>query len=121
MKKVIIAMIAIPVTIILIFVSYVCIWGGKPQIENFKEVSADYEIVAQLALDSYSKLKPYDSYPENECIIIDIYDGTLNCESLDLSLTEEAASAVLTAGERFGFLMVYEDAVFFCRDETNYY
>ena len=28
---------------------------------------------------------------------------------------------VLTARKKFGFLRVYEDAVFFCRDETGYY
>ncbi|MBR4973367.1 MAG: hypothetical protein IKY45_02750, partial [Clostridia bacterium] len=107
--------------LILSLVSYFYIWGGKPYITNFDKVTDDYELVAQFALNSYSELKPDDSYPENESIIIDIYYDNLKHNDSNLSLTDEEKRAVLMVRERFGYLRVYEDAVFFCRDETGYY
>lgn len=121
MKKTILIIISVVLVMILSTVAYFYIWGGKPYIENFEHVSADYEIVAQLALDSYSKLKPYDSYPENESIIIDIYYDNLKHNDSNLPLTDEDKSAVLSTGKKFGYLRVYKDAVFFCKDETGYY
>lgn len=121
MKKAILITVSVIFALILSVVAYFYIWGGKPRIENFAEVSEDYEIVAQLALDSYGELKPYDSYPENESIIIYIYDDNLKHNDSVLPLTDEDKSAVLTAGKKFGYLRVYKDAVFFCRDETGYY
>ena len=119
--KVIIITVTIVLTVILGFVSYFFVWGGKPYIENFEEVSADYKTVAQLVLNSYSELIPYDSYPENELIIVDIHKDNLKCDDYVFSLTDEQKKAVLTAGKKFGYLAVYKDAVFFRIDETGYY
>lgn len=125
MKKVLLIIVSVILSLILSLVlsvvAHFYIWGGKPYIKNFEQVSTDYEIVAQLALNSYSQLKPYDSNPENESIIIDIYYDNLQHNSSNLPLTDEYKSAVLTAGKKFGYLRVYKDAVFFCRDETGYY
>lgn len=121
MKKAILITALAVLALVVSLVAYFHIWGGEPYIEDFEEVSDDYEIVAQLALNSYNELKPHDSYPENEFIIIDIYYDSLKCDDFGLSLTDEEKNAVLTARKKFGFLRVYEDAVFFCRDETGYY
>lgn len=119
--KGIIITVSILSAVILGFVSYFFVWGGKPYIENFEEVSNDYETVAQLVLNSYSELIPYDSYPENELIIVDINKDILKCDDYVFSLTDEQKKAVLTVGKKFGYLSVYEDAVFFRVDETGYY
>lgn len=121
MKKNILIIISIILVLILSIIAYFYICGGKPYIENFEHVSTDYEIVAQLALVSYNKLKPYDSYPENELIIVNIKKDTLECSNYCLALTDEQKKAVLTVGEKFNYLVVYEDAVFFHIDETGYY
>ncbi len=121
MKKAILIMGMIVLALVLSLVAYFYIWGGKPYITNFDEVSDDYELVAKLALNSYSELKPNDSYPENESIVIDIYYDDLKHNNSRLYLTDEEKSAVLMVGKRFGYLRVYADAVFFCRDETGYY
>lgn len=119
--KIRILIVSVVLLLILSVVSYFYIWGGKPHIENFAEISDDYEIVAQLALDSYNELKPYDSYPENELIIVDINENNLECDNYCLSLTDEQKKAVVTIGKKFNYLAVYEDAVFFRVDETGYY
>ncbi len=121
MKKFVLIYASVILLLILSVVAYFYIWGGKPYIENFEQVSADYEMVAQLALDSYSDLKPYDSSPENEWIIIYISHDNLKHNDADLPLTDEEKSAVLSAGKKFCYLRVYKDAVFFCEDETGYY
>ena len=121
MKKNILIIVSIILVLILSIVAYFYIWGGKPHIENFEHVSADYEIVAQLTLNSYNKLKPYDSYPENELIIVNIKEDTLECSNYCLALTDEQKKAILTVSEKFNYLAVYEDAVFFRIDETGYY
>lgn len=121
MKKKLLIIIAIVLVLILSAIAYFFIWGGKPQIEDFEQVSADYEIVAQRALESYNELRPYDAYPENELIIVDIHEENLECDNYCLSLTDEQKKAVLTVGKKFNYLAVYEDAVFFRVDETGYY
>ncbi len=121
MKKIILIIISLILLLILSTVAYFYVWGGKPQVQDFSEVSADYELVAQLALDSYDELKHYDDYPENESIIIIFYDDNLKYNDSILPLTEEQQKAVQIAGEKFGYLRVYKDAVFFCEDETGYY
>ncbi len=121
MKKTILIIVSVIFVLILSTVTYFYIWGGKSQIENFEQVSADYEIVAQLTLDTYNELRPYDSYPENELIIVDINEENLECNYYCLSLTDEQKKAVITVGEKFNYLAVYEDAVFFRVDETGYY
>lgn len=116
MKKVILIVVPAILLLVLSVVAYFYIWGGKPQIENFEQVSANYEIVAQLSLNTYSELSPEDEY-----IIINIYDGNFQYNNSNLSLTEAQQNAVRTAGENFDYLRVCKDAVFFCEDETGYY
>lgn len=116
MKKVILIVVPAILLLVLSVVAYFYFWGGKPQIENFEQVSADYEIVAQLALNTYSELSPEDEY-----IIINIYDGNFQYNNSNLSLTEVQQNAVRIASENFDYLRVCKDAVFFCEDETGYY
>lgn len=111
---------AISVTLMLTVsvASYLIIWGGKPEIENFDKICDDYEIVAQLALNTYAELSP-----EDEHITIHIYDGNLQIHDSDsnLPLTEEQKNAVQIIDKKFSHLHVYKNAVFFWRDETGYY
>ncbi len=121
MKKAIVIVASCFLAFVLSVVTYFYIWGGEPEIQDFEEVADDYQIIAQLALNSYDELKPYDTYPENEFIVIDLYYGNLQHNDSVLPLTEEEKNAALTTEKRFGFLRVCKDAVFFCRDETGYY
>ncbi len=116
MKKTALIMISVIWVLVISVVAYVYIWGGKPQIENFAEVSGDYTVVAKLALDTYSKTSP-----EEEYITVFLYDGSFRYENSELLLTEEQKNAVLTASKDFDCLSVYQDAVFFREDETGYY
>lgn len=116
MKKTLLIIISVVLVLTISVTSYFLIWGGKPQIENFDEISHDYEIVAQLALNTYAERST-----EEEYIIIDIYDRNLECNDSNLPLTEEQQNAVQIADKKFGYLRVYKNAVFFCRDETGYY
>ena len=116
MKKKVLIIIAIVLVLILSVVAYFYIWGGKPKIENFEEVSNDYEIVAQLALNTYTKLSPEDKY-----IIINIHNCDFKYDKSNLPLTEAQQNAVRIASEKFDYLRVCKDAVFFCEDETGYY
>ena len=90
--------------------------GSTPRIENFDEVSEKYEAVAQIAFDTYK-----DCADGQERICIDTYDGKLIYDGTVIALDEESAEAVKAAGEEFDYLYVYENAVFFCEDETGYY
>lgn len=116
MKKTLLIIVSVVLALIFSVVAYFYIWGGKPYIENFDEISDDYEIVAQLALNTYAELSP-----EEEYIIIHIYDDNLVYNDSNLPLTEEQQNAVQIAGKKFGYLRVCKDAVFFWRDETGYY
>ncbi len=120
MKKVILIIVSVIFLLVLSVVAYfyICFYilGGKPQIKNFAEVSNDYEIVAQLALNTYSELSPEDEY-----IIIDIYDYSFKYNKSNLPLTEAQQNAVRIASKKFQYLLVCKDAVFFCKDETGYY
>ena len=109
-------MISVIWVLVISVVAYVYIWGGKPQIENFAEVSGDYAVVAKLALDTYSEISP-----EEEYITVFLYDGSFRYENSELPLTEEQKNAVLAASENFDCLSIYKDAVFFREDETGYY
>ena len=121
MKKTTLFIVSAVLILILSTIAYFYIWGGKPYIENFEQVSEDYEIVALLTLYSYNELIPYDSYPENELIIVDIDEENLKCSDYIFSLTDEQKKAVITVGKKFNYLAVYKDAVFFREDETGYY
>ncbi len=116
MKKTILIIVSVALALILSLIAYFYIWGGKPYIENFEEVSDDYETVAHLALNTYSEHSCKEEY-----IIINIYDGNFKYNNLNLPLTEAQQYAVRIAGEEFDYLRVCKDAVFFCEDETGYY
>ena len=107
---------SVVLVLILSVVSYFHIFGGKPHIENFEQLSDDYETIAQLASDTYREVAPDEEY-----IIIDIYDGNLKYNETILSLTREQQDIVLSVSESFNYLRVCNDAVFFCDDETGYY
>ena len=57
MKKAILITALVVLALVVSLVAYFHIWGGEPYIEDFEEVSDDYEIVAQLALNSYNNLQ----------------------------------------------------------------
>ena len=114
-KKLLIAA-AVLIAVVLSGAAYFYIWGGEPEIENFTEASASYEILGDLALETYSELPDKDEY-----IILDINSGTLQYEDRELGLNEEQKKAAEVAGEKFDYLTVYEDAVLFNKDETGYY
>ena len=116
MKKKLLIIIAIVLVLILSAIAYFYIWGGKPQIENFDEIADSYETVAQLALNTYSDLMPDEEY-----IIIDIYNGIFRKDNANFILTDEQQNAVQAASKKFDYLRVCKDAVFFCEDETGYY
>ena len=118
MKKKTLRIIAgVLIVLILSGVAYLKICGGKPEIQNFEEVKSDYQILTELALDTYSEISP-----EKEYVIFDItYDGSFKYEDSYLPLSDEQQKAVKLVGEKFDYLRVGEDAVFFHEDETGYY
>lgn len=114
--KNVIKMVAILLAGSLSLAAYFFVWGGKPAIENFREVSDDYETVAKIALDYYKGCSPDEEY-----IHITICDAGLKCSDELLQLTETQKKAAEQAGKKFGYLRVCKDAVFFRVDETGYY
>lgn len=120
LKRIGIATVCILLSAILGFATYLFVWGGKPRIENFDEISADYEIVANLALEYYDELSN-----EYERITITTKEDHLFIDTTDtkIDLNERQLAALETVNKRFdfGFLRVTKDTVFFCRDETWYY
>ena len=116
MKKTVRIMMAVIWVLIISAVTYFYVWGGKPQIENFAEVSDEYTVVAKLALDTYSEISPAEEH-----ITVFLYDGGFRYDNSELPLTEEQKNAVLAASENFDCLSIYKDAVFFREDETGYY
>ena len=103
--------------LILSGVAYLKIWGGEPEFENFADVKDDYEILAELALDTYNEISP-----EKEYVIFDTcYDGTFRYNDSPLPLSDEQQKAVISVSEKFDYLRVCKDAVFFHEDETGYY
>lgn len=116
MKKGIIIAAAVLLTSILGIASYLYIWGGKPQIENFEDISKEYEEIAEKALHYYKELSP-----DKEYIIIDIGETSLEYDNNILQLSDSQIAAVKTAYGKFDYLRVCKDAVFFCEDETGYY
>lgn len=95
---------------------YLKIWGGEPQLETFREIRSDYEILAELALDTYEEISP-----EKEYVVFDVYDDALRYEDYEVPLNEKQQKAVELVNEEFDYLRVCQDAVFFHEDETGYY
>lgn len=90
--------------------------SSQVEFENFDQVSDEYELIAEFALETYNEISP-----EEEFIIIDIRYEDLVYDDMVLNVSEEKRDAVTLIEDKFDFLRVYEDAVFFCRDETGYY
>ena len=118
MKKTLLIIVSVVLALVLSIVAHFYFYGGKPYIENFDEICDDYEIVAQLALNTYAELSP-----EKEYITIHILGGNLEIHGSDsyLPLTEEQQTAVQIVNKKIGYLRIYKNAVFFCGDETQYY
>ncbi len=118
MKKGIAIFVAVLLAVITVFGVYFYIFGGKVQNENFDEVSADYEAIAELCLEYYN-----ESYDKDERITLFIHDNYLDTDGSTLTLTDEQNKALETVRESFGggCLWVTEDTVIFWRDETKYY
>ena len=56
MKKRIMIILAILLAFILVVTSYFFVYGGEPEIENFNDVSANYETIANAAIKYYNAL-----------------------------------------------------------------
>lgn len=116
MRKGIVIAVAVLLTVIVGLVVYSYVWGGSPQLDDFDSVSEEYEEIAETALLYYK-----NSSPEEESIIISINETGLTQDGENLQLSDSQIAAVKIAYDKFDFLRVYEDAVFFYEDETGYY
>lgn len=116
MRKGIVIAVAVLFTVIVGLVVYSYVWGGSPQFDDFDSVSEEYEEIAETALLYYK-----NSSPEDESIIISINETGLTQDGENLQLSDSQTAAVKIAYDKFDFLRVYEDAVFFYEDETGYY
>lgn len=124
MKKAIIITIAILLAFIVGFASYFFIWGGKPQVENFDDISGDYETIAKASMKYYNELPN-----KNDRITILTYDDHMEVsnyknpleDNVVINLNEEEKSAIKTINKEFNYMWVTEDYVIFWEDETKYY
>ena len=121
MKKRLLIIIAIVLVLILSAIAYFFIWGGKPQIDNFADISNDYECIANVALNYYNELSVKDesvliSIREDHLLIWDL--ETNNKTKIDLNDEQKAALETVNKKFNFGSLRVSKDTVFFERDET---
>lgn len=120
MKKGIAIFVAVSLAVITVFGVYFYIFGGKPQIEGFDEISGDYEIIADASLGYFREVSA-----ENERITLLIYDNYLEDYTVGntLTLTDEQNKALKTIKKSLGggCLWVTEDTVIFWRDETKYF
>ena len=124
MKKVILIIVSVILLLVLSVIAYFYIWGGKPQIENFDDISNDYECIANVALNYYNELSVKD-----ESVLISIREDHLSIWDLEtnnktkIELNDEQKAALETVNKKFNFgsLRVSKDTVFFERDETGYY
>ena len=124
MKKTILIIVSAILVLILSVVAYFYIWGGKPQIDNFADISNDYECIANVALNYYNELSVKDesvliSIREDHLLIWDL--ETNNKTKIDLNDEQKAALETVKKNFNFGSLRVSKDTVFFVRDETGYY
>ena len=124
MKKKLLIIIAIVLALILSAATYFFVWGGKPQIDNFADISNDYECIANVALNYYNELSVKDesvliSIREDHLLIWDL--ETNNKTKIDLNDEQKAALETVKKNFNFGSLRVSKDTVFFKRDETAYY
>ena len=124
MKKGIMIILAILLAFIVGFASYFFIWGGKPEIENFNDVSANYETIANTSMKYYNELPNKD-----DRITILTYDDHMEVsnyknpleDNIVINLNEEEKSAIKTIDKEFDYMWVTKDCVIFWQDETKYY
>lgn len=124
MKKAIVITIAILLAFIVGFASYFFIWGGKPQVENFDDISGDYETIAKASMKYYNELPN-----KNDRITVLTYDDHMEVsnyknpleDNVVINLNEEEKSAIKTINKEFNYMWVTEDYVIFWEDETKYY
>lgn len=118
MKKSIIIITVLLLTVISLFTGYFFIYGGKAQFDKFEKTSEDYEAVAQLCLEYYREPPSEDGRKT-----LGIRDGYLTdyTDGSELKLNDEQNKFLETVKEDFDFLWVTEDNVIFWRDETKYY
>lgn len=121
MKKVIVITLAIFLAFIVGVVAYFFVFGGQPQIENFNDISGDYETIANVAMKYYN-----ESTDKNERICLTtkedhlLYDTLLE-DSIVINLNEEEKQAIKSVDKSFMSLWVTDEYVIFWEDETKYY
>ncbi len=124
MKKVIVITLAIFLAFIVGVVSYFFVFGGQPQIENFNDISADYETIANVAMKYYNESAAKD---ERICLLthddhmeVSNYKNPLT-DGIVITLNEDEKSAIKNVDDEFSCLWVEDDYVIFWEDETKYY
>lgn len=121
MKKGIIIILAILLAFILVITSYFFVYGGEPEIENFNDVSADYETIANVAMKYYNESTDKD---ERICLTIKedcLLDDSLLEDNIVINLNKEEKQAIKSVDEAFMCLWVTDEYVIFWEDETKYY
>ena len=115
---------AILLAFILVVTSYFFVYGGEPEIENFNDVSANYETIANAAIKYYNAL----SYKAERRTLI-LYNDHMEEsnaknpleDQVIINLTEEEKKAIKSVDEEFSYLWVTNEYVIFWQDETKYY
>ncbi len=121
MKKGIIIILAILLAFILVVTSYFFVYGGEPEIENFNDVSANYETIANVAMKYYNESTDKD---EHICLTIKedyLLDDSLFEDNMVINLNKEEKQAIKSVDEAFMCLWVTDEYVIFWEDETKYY
>ncbi len=121
MKKGIIIILAILLAFILVVTSYFFVYGGEPEFENFNDVSADYETIANVAMKYYNESTDKD---ERICLTIKedcLLDDSLLEDNIVINLNKEEKQAIKSVDEAFMCLWVTDEYVIFWEDETKYY
>lgn len=124
MKKRIMIILAILLAFILVVTSYFFVYGGEPEIENFNDVSANYETIANVAMKYYNELTDKDDritlLTYNDHMKVSNYKNPLE-DRVVVNLNEEEKSAIKTIDKEFDYMWVTKDYVIFWKDETKYY
>ena len=115
---------AILLAFILVVTSYFFVYGGEPEIENFNDVSANYETIANVAMKYYTELTDKDDritlLTYDDHMKVSNYKNPLE-DRVVVNLSEEEKSAIKTIDKEFDYMWVTKDYVIFWEDETKYY
>lgn len=115
---------AILLAFILVVTSYFFVYGGEPEIENFNDVSANYETIANVAMKYYKELTDKDDritlLTYDDHMKVSNYKNPLE-DRVVVNLSEEEKSAIKTIDKEFDYMWVTKDYVIFWEDETKYY